>query len=86
MAKHTQAHITRTIEAKKPDFFKTRTKEQMHYYMGAKLIEIGIEPKSVIYRWSMETKDGNEVWTYSAYWGDSRAKLLQQESDAQKGS
>ncbi|HEY9885595.1 MAG TPA: hypothetical protein V6C98_18470 [Thermosynechococcaceae cyanobacterium] len=86
MAKHTQAHITRTIESNRPDFFKTRTKEQMHYYMGAKLIEIGIEPKAVLYRWSMEPKGNNEVWTYSAYWGDSKDKLLQQESDAQTGS
>jgi hypothetical protein len=86
MAKHTQAHITRTIASNKPDFFKTRTKEQMHYYMGAKLIEIGIEPKAVLYRWSMEAKGNNEVWTYSAYWGDSKDKLLQQESDAQASS
>ena len=86
MAKHTQAHITRTIESNKSDFFKTRTKEQMHYYMGAKLIEIGIEPKSVLYRWSMELKGNSEVWTYSAYWGDSKDKLLQHESEAQTSS
>ena len=82
MAKHTQAHISRTLEANKPDFVKTRTKEQMHYYMGAKLIEIGVEPKAAIYRWSMEPKGSSEVWTYSAYWGDSKDKLLQQEGES----
>jgi hypothetical protein len=51
----------------------------MEYYMGAKLIEIGVDPKSAIYRWSMETKGNSEVWTYSAYWGDSKKKVLQQE-------
>jgi hypothetical protein len=47
--------------------------------MGAKLIEVGVNPKSAIYRWKTEVQGANEVWTYSAYWGDSRQKLEQQE-------
>ncbi|WP_421654531.1 hypothetical protein [Leptothermofonsia sp. ETS-13] len=79
MAKHTQAHLSRTIDKSKPTGLKDMTKRQMEYYMGAKLIEIGVDPKSAIYRWSMEVKGNNEVWTYSAYWGDSKEKLLNQE-------
>jgi hypothetical protein len=79
MAKHTQAHLSRTIEKNKPSDSKDMTKRQMEYYMGAKLLEIGVDPKSAIYRWSMEPKGNNEVWTYSAYWGDSKESLLQQE-------
>lgn len=81
MAKHTQAHLSRTIERSKPPSVKDMTKRQMEYYMGAKLIEIGIDPKSAIYRWSSEIKGNNEVWTYSAYWGDSKEKLQQQEQE-----
>ncbi len=80
MAKHTQAHLTRTIEKNKPNSLKEMTKRQMEYYMGAKLLEIGVDPKSAIYRWSVENRGVNEAWTYSAYWGDSKDKLLQQES------
>lgn len=79
MAKHTQAHISRTIAKNQPSVLKDRTKNQMEYYMGAKLLEIGVNPKSAIYRWSMETQGSNEVWTYSAYWGDSKETLLGQE-------
>ncbi|WAL62686.1 hypothetical protein [Thermocoleostomius sinensis] len=83
MAKHTQAHLSRTIEKNKPPALKERTKMQMEYYMGAKLIEVGVDPKSAIYRWSMETRGNNEVWTYSAYWGDSREKVLADEGQSQ---
>ncbi len=79
MAKHTQAHLTRTIEKNKPPALKDMTKRQMEYYMGAKLLEIGVNPKSAIYRWSVEVKGTNEVYTYSAYWDDSKEKLLQEE-------
>lgn len=85
MAKHTQAHLTRTIEKNKPPSLKDMTKRQMEYYMGAKLIEIGVDPKIAIYRWSVETKGGNEVWTYSAYWADSKDKILQAEGNSQNG-
>ncbi|EKQ70258.1 hypothetical protein OsccyDRAFT_0536 [Leptolyngbyaceae cyanobacterium JSC-12] len=79
MAKHTQAHLTRTVEKNKPPALKDMTKRQMEYYMGAKLLEIGVNPKSAIYRWSVEVKGTNEVYTYSAYWDDSKEKLLQEE-------
>jgi hypothetical protein len=79
MAKHTQAHMSRSIEKAIPPALKERTKSQMEYYMGAKLIEIGINPKSAIYRWAVETKGNNEVWTYSAYWGDSKERVLAEE-------
>lgn len=80
MSKHTQAHMSKSIERTKPPALKERTKQQMEYYMGAKLIEVGVDPKAAIYRWSMELRGNNEVWTCSAYWGDSKDKLLQQES------
>lgn len=76
MAKHTQAHMSRSIEKNNPPALKQRTKDQMEYYMGAKLLEIGVDPKSAIYRWAMEVKGNDEVWTYSAYWGDSKEKIL----------
>lgn len=85
MAKPTQAHMSRSIEKSKPDGLKDMTKKQMEYYMGAKLIEIGINPKSAIYRWSMEAKGNSEVWTYSAYWGDSKEQLLQREQESSDG-
>lgn len=47
--------------------------------MGAKLLEIGVNPQTAIYRWSNEIKGNNEVLTYSAYWGDSKERLLEQE-------
>ncbi len=54
--------------------------------MGAKLIEVGVNPKSAIYRWSIETKGTNEVWTYSAYWGDSKEELLKKEQESPSNS
>ncbi|MDJ0725564.1 MAG: hypothetical protein QNJ38_10675 [Prochloraceae cyanobacterium] len=75
MVEHTQAHLSRTIESSLPNSVKEKTKRQMEYYMGAKLIEIGIDRKSAIYRWSVEKQENSETWTYSAYWGDSKEKL-----------
>ncbi|NJL36715.1 MAG: hypothetical protein HC899_08090 [Leptolyngbyaceae cyanobacterium SM1_4_3] len=75
MAKHTQAHLSRTVEKYQSEGSKEMTRRQMEYYMGAKLVEIGIDPKSAVYRWSTETKGSREVLTYSAYWGDSKEKL-----------
>ena len=43
--------------------------------MGAKLIEVGVNPKKATYRWQKEIKGENEIWTYSAYWGKSREEL-----------
>ncbi len=76
MVKHTQAHLSRTVKRNQPPALSERTKSQMEYYMGAKLIEIGVDPQSVIYRWSIERKNSEEVWTISAYWGESKEKLL----------
>ena len=83
MAKPTQAHMSKTIEKNKPPSLKDMAKRQMEYYMGAKLIEVGVDPKAAIYRWNMESKGSNEVWTYSAYWSDSKERLLQQEQETQ---
>ncbi len=79
MAKHTQAHLTRKVEKHKPSALKDMTRRQMEYYMGAKLLEIGVDPNSAIYRWSSEIQGNNEVITYSAYWGNSKETLLRQE-------
>ncbi|NEQ30456.1 MAG: hypothetical protein F6K04_05570 [Leptolyngbya sp. SIO4C5] len=79
MAKHTQAHMSRSIPKAQSEFLKQRTLKQMEYYMGAKLIEVGVDPKSAIYRWETEDKGSNEEWTYSAYWDESRAEIEQAE-------
>ena len=46
--KHTQAHLTRTVPKDQSEFFKKRTRDSMEYYMGAKLIEVGVDPKNWI--------------------------------------
>lgn len=79
MAKPTQAHLPRSWDKALPPGQKEMEKRKMRYYMDAKLLEVGIEPKSVIYRWSVESKGSKECWTCSAYWGDSKAKLLAEE-------
>ena len=83
MARPTQAQMSKTIRKSKTDVAKDLTKRQMEYYMGAKLIEVGVNPNSAIYRWSVETKGNNEIWTYSTYWGDSKEQLLKQEQELQ---
>ncbi|NEP16163.1 MAG: hypothetical protein F6J97_04580 [Leptolyngbya sp. SIO4C1] len=79
MAKPTQAHITKSIPKSQSEFLKDRTLKQTEYYMGAKLIEVGINPKVAIYRWTVEDKGSREEWTYSAYWGESRDKVEAEE-------
>ncbi|MEM9162879.1 MAG: hypothetical protein AAGC54_07400 [Cyanobacteria bacterium P01_F01_bin.4] len=79
MAKPTQAHITKMIPKGQSEFFKQRTFTQTEYYMGAKLIEVGVNPKIAIYRWTREDKGAKEAWTYSAYWGESREKVEKEE-------
>lgn len=76
MTKHTQAHLSRTVDKNQPGALLEQTKRQMKYYMGAKLIEIGIDPKSALYRWSVSTQGNQHVWTISAYWDESKEKLL----------
>lgn len=82
MAKHTQAHFSKTFTAGLPPAMKEREREKMEYYMGAKLIEVGVNPKSVIYRWTVEPKGNKEVWTCSAYWDDSKERILREEQGA----
>ncbi len=48
----------------------------MEYYMGAKLVEMGVDPKSAIYRWSVSNKEDEKLWTLSAYWDEDKEKLL----------
>ena len=76
MTKHTQAHITRTVNKNQPSAVLEQTQSQMEYYMGAKLIEMGVNPQSAIYRWSVSNKDDEKLWTLTAYWDDSKEKLL----------
>lgn len=73
--KHTQAHLSRTVPKNQSEFFKKRTRDSMEYYMGAKLLEVGVNPKNTVYRWTSEIKGDKEVITVSAYWGESRQKL-----------
>lgn len=79
MARPTKAQMSQSWDVRKPEGFKDMKKRQMEYYMGAKLIEVGVNPKSAIFRWSVETKGNQETWTYSAYWGDSKEEILKQE-------
>ncbi|MGF1537199.1 MAG: hypothetical protein ACFB4J_12045 [Elainellaceae cyanobacterium] len=79
MAKHTQAHLPKTLSKSLTPGQKEMEKRKMRYYMDAKLLEIGVDPKSVIYRWSVESRGAREQWTCSAYWGESKDKLLAEE-------
>ncbi len=76
MPKPTQAHLERTIEKNQPLEVKQKTLNQMHYYIGAKLIEVGVDPQAVLYRWSVKHQEDAQIFTYSAFWGESRHKLL----------
>lgn len=78
MAKPTHAHLTRSIDTTHPNERQEQTKQKMQYYMTAKLTEIGVNPKSAIYEWSVEKDDKTENWTYSAYWGASKEQRLRQ--------
>ncbi|MGB3572127.1 MAG: hypothetical protein WA783_20735 [Phormidesmis sp.] len=82
MAKPTQAHISKMISKRESAFIRDRTLKQTEYYMGAKLLEVGVDPnKGVIYRWKTVDKGPKEEWTYSAYWGESRAKIEAEETE-----
>ena len=76
MTKHTQAHLTRTVNNNQPSTVLEKIQSQMKYYMGAKLIEIGVDPQSAIYRWSVSNKDDEKLWTLTAYWDSDKEKLL----------
>ncbi|WP_235071184.1 hypothetical protein [Leptolyngbya sp. Heron Island J] len=47
--------------------------------MGAKLLEVGVNPDKAIYRWKLVDKGPKEEWTYSAYWDESREKIEAEE-------
>ena len=79
MAKHTQAHMTRKVLKSLSPNAKALEKRKMKYYMGAKLIEIGVDPQSAILRWDVANQGRMEVWTCRAYWGESRDNILQEE-------
>ena len=83
MAKPTQAHLERTINKNDPIEVRQQTLSQMQYYMGAKLVEIRIDPQKVIYRWSIEDRDDQQICTLSAFWGESQRKLLSGEHSLQ---
>ncbi|MGF1540948.1 MAG: hypothetical protein ACFCU5_10935 [Pleurocapsa sp.] len=76
MSRPTQAHLDRTIDKNQSREAKQKTLSQMQYYMGAKLIEVGIDPQEVLYRWSVKHQEDKQIFTYSAFWGESRRKLL----------
>ena len=76
--KPTQAHMTQAWSRSRPQGYKDMKKKQMEYYMGAKLIEVGVNPQDTIYRWSVTNNGTQETWTCSAYWGESRQKLEQE--------
>lgn len=76
MSKPTHAHLTFSLSRDLSFAEKEQTKRQKEYYMGAKLLEIGVQPQAAVYRWSLETNPQEEIWTYSAFWGESKERLL----------
>ncbi len=84
MSKPTQAHLERTVNKNDPLEVRQQTLSQMQYYMGAKLIEVRVDPQNVMYRWSIQNQGDKQICTLSAFWGDSRRKILSGE-DVLKG-
>lgn len=76
MAKHSQAHLTRIVNKNQSGQLLAQTKSQMKYYLDAKLIELGINPPSAIYRWSVSTQEEDHIWTLTAYWDEDKEKFL----------
>ena len=76
MPKPTQAHLERTVNKNDPLEVRQQTLSQMQYYMGAKLIEVRVDPQAVMYRWSIKNQEDKQICTLSAFWGESRRKLL----------
>ena len=83
MPRPTQAHLERSINRNDPIEDRQKTLNQMHYYMGAKLVEVRVDPQKVMYRWSVEDKGDLQNFTLSAFWGDSRRQLLSGENPLQ---
>lgn len=82
MAKSTQAHLERTISKDQPLAVRQQELKKMNYYMGAKLLEVGVDPQSpeILYRWIIKTEENQQICTLSAFWGESKAKLLSGEN------
>ncbi|MEL6930929.1 MAG: hypothetical protein AAFO95_20230 [Cyanobacteria bacterium J06600_6] len=76
MAKPSQAHLERIIDKNDPVEERQKILSQMQYYMGAKLVEVRINPQKVTYRWSIENQDNKQICKLSAFWGESKRKLL----------
>ena len=76
MPKPSQAHLERTINKNDPIEERQKTLNQMHYYMGAKLVEVRVNPQKVTYRWSIKNESEQQICTLSAFWGESQRKLL----------
>ena len=55
MSKSTQAHLSVTLTKNLSLAHKEQKRKQKEYYMGAKLIEIGLNPQQAVYRWSLKT-------------------------------
>ena len=83
MPKPTQAHLERTINKNDPIEERQKTLSQMQYYMGAKLVEVRVDPQKVMYRWSIDNQDDKQICTLSAFWGDSQQKILSGENPLQ---
>ncbi|WP_019508603.1 hypothetical protein [Pleurocapsa sp. PCC 7319] len=80
MPKPSQAHLERTVNKNDPLEVRQQTLSQMQYYMGAKLIEVRVDPQAVMYRWSIKNQEDEQICTLSAFWGESRKKLLSGEN------
>lgn len=78
MPKSTQAHLERTVNKDQPLAARQQVMQQMNYYMGAKLLEVGVNPQSpeVLYRWSVKAEGNQQICTLSAFWGESRDQIL----------
>ncbi|MCC0176598.1 hypothetical protein I4641_06350 [Waterburya agarophytonicola K14] len=83
MPRPTQAHLERTVNRKDPIEDRQKTLNQMHYYMGAKLVEVRVDPQKVMYRWSVEDRGDLQHFTLSAFWGESQRKILSGENPLQ---
>ena len=83
MPSPTQAHLERIINKNDPIEDRQKTLNQMHYYMGAKLVEVRINPQKVMYRWSVKNKGDLQTFVLSAFWGDSQQKILSGENPLQ---
>ncbi|MGL4879667.1 MAG: hypothetical protein ACRC8K_01200 [Waterburya sp.] len=80
MPRPTQAHLERTVNKNDPLEVRQQTLSQMQYYMGAKLIEVRVDPQAVMYRWSIKNQADKQICTLSAFWGESKKKLLSGET------